>query len=87
MYRIETERADLFDVNMMIAMKVSVAGAALQKELENAFINAIGSHQILLSKVVIKSNGDAFYEEYQENNNKIFFRDFVLEELIEEQEK
>ena len=46
MYRIETERADLFDVNMMIAMKVSVAGAALQKELENAFINAIGSHQI-----------------------------------------
>lgn len=38
MYKIETERADLFDVNMMIAMKVSVAGVALQQELENAFL-------------------------------------------------
>ena len=87
MYKIETERADLFDVNMMIAMKVSVTGVALQQELENAFFNAVKSHQILSSKVNIDRNGDAFYEACQEHNNRIFFCDFVFEELIKEQEK
>ena len=87
MYKIETERADLFDVNMMIAMKVSVTGVALQQELENAFFNAVKSHQILSSKVNIDRNGDAFYEACQEHNNRMFFCDFVFEELIKEQEK
>ena len=87
MYKIETEREDLFDVNMMIAMKVSVAGVALPQELENAFFNAVKSHQILSSKVVTDRNDDAFYEVCQEHNNRIFFRDFVFEELIKEQEK
>ena len=32
MYKIETERGDLFDVNMMIAMQIKVCGKASETE-------------------------------------------------------
>ena len=33
MYKIETERGDIFDVNMMIAMEATVRGSATEDEL------------------------------------------------------
>lgn len=37
MYKIKTERSDLFDENMMIAMQVTVSGNTAEKELSAAF--------------------------------------------------
>ena len=37
MYKTETERGDLFDVNMMIAMQVTVSGNASEEKLTAAF--------------------------------------------------
>ena len=62
MYRIETERGDIFDVNMMIAMEATVRGSATENELVFAFNEAVASFEILNSKVVIDENGDAFYD-------------------------
>ena len=40
-YKIETERENLFDVNMVIAMRVRVEGKLLYEDLEKAFDNGI----------------------------------------------
>ena len=44
MYRIETERGDLFDVNMMIAIQATVCGSAAENELVAAFHEAVGGN-------------------------------------------
>ena len=87
MYKIETERGDLFDVNMMIAMQVKVWGKASEAELTEAFRAAVEAFEILNCKVVIDQKGDAFYDKCREPMNCIVFRDFELEELIQEQER
>ncbi|WP_455530188.1 hypothetical protein [Ruminococcus sp.] len=87
MYKIETERGDLFDVNMMIAMQVNVRGYATETELTEAFRAAVDEFEILNCKVVIDDKGSAFYENCKTPMNSIVFRDFELEELIQEQER
>ena len=87
MYKIETERGDLFDVNMMIAMQVTVSGKATEAELNGAFRDAAAAFEILNTKVVIGENGDAFYDKNDAPANSISFRCFELEELIREQER
>ena len=87
MYKIETERGDLFDVNMMIAMQVKVRGNATETELTEAFSAAVGAFEILNCKIVIDDKGSAFYENCKTPMNSIVFRDFELEELIQEQER
>ena len=87
MYRIETERGDLFDVNMMIAMQVKVRGKATETELTEAFRAAVGAFEILNCKVVIDDKGGAFYANCRTSMNRIFFRDFELEKLVQEQER
>ena len=87
MYKIETERGDLFDVNMMIAMQIKVFGKASEAELTEAFRAAVEAFEILNCKVVIDQKGDAFYDNCGEPMNRIVFRDFKLEELIKEQER
>ena len=87
MYKIETERGDLFDVNMMIAMQVKVLGKASEAELTETFRAAVEAFEILNCKVVIDQKGDAFYDNCREPMNCIVFRDFELEELIQEQER
>ena len=49
MYKIETERGDLFDVNIMIAMQVKVRGKAGEAELTEAFRTAAEAFEILKS--------------------------------------
>ena len=87
MYRIETERGDIFDVNMMIAMEATVRGSATENELVFAFNEAVASFEILNSKVVIDENGDAFYDKTALPQNSIRFKDIELCELIREQER
>ncbi|MBP5606411.1 MAG: hypothetical protein J6X60_12880, partial [Ruminiclostridium sp.] len=87
MYKIETERGDLFDVNMVIAMQVMISGNAAVSELTGAFMNAVAAFEILNCKVVIDDNGSAFYDNCASHRNSITFRDFELPELIREQER
>ena len=87
MYKIESERGDIFDVNMMIVMQVTVSGRAEEHELSEAFRAAVGSFEILNCKVVIDESGDAFYDKCTGHENSITFRDFDLGELVREQER
>lgn len=66
MYKIETERGDLFDVNMMIVMKAAVSGAEGLSfaEAEKAFGEAIAAYEILNSKIMMKADGSCFYEPF-----------------------
>ena len=73
MYRIETERGDLFDVNMMIAIQATLSGTATENELVAAFNEAVASFEILNSKVVIEDSGDAFCDSCALPQNSIVF--------------
>ena len=86
MYKIETERADLFDMNMMIAMQITVSGKATESELTQAFRDAVGAFEILNCKVIIDGDGNAFYDHSDGSSNSLTCRDFELESLIREQE-
>lgn len=87
MWKIETERADLFDVNMMISMEVKATGEFIQDEIVEAFNNAVKLFEILNTKVFIDNDGNAYYKENDKNNNKVWFSPKTLNELINEQEK
>lgn len=87
MWKIETERADLFDVNMIISMEVKATGKFMRDEMIEAFNSAVKSFEILNTKIVIDNDGNAFYKENDKNNNKIIFLSKTLNELINEQEK
>lgn len=81
-YKIETERENLFDVNMVIAMRVRVEGKLLFEELEKAFYKAVASYEILNSKVVIEENGDAFYVDCERPLSSFSESPLGFEELI-----
>ena len=87
MWKIDTERGDLFDVNMMITMGVKASGSFSEKRVVDAFNKAVKSYEILNTKVLIDNEGHAFYERNNENNNKVFFTSTFLKRLINEQEK
>ncbi|MCQ2505073.1 MAG: hypothetical protein MJ103_07560 [Saccharofermentans sp.] len=57
------ERDELFDVNMVITISIDVEGTVTEDEAESAFRNAIAANEILNTKIVLDSNGNAFYEE------------------------
>lgn len=86
-YRIETERGDLFDVNMMIAISVTIVGGASREQLELAFKNAVDSHEILNTRVTIDNSGEAYYETGDGMGNGLYYTDKNISELIREQEK
>ena len=86
-YRLQTERADLFDVNMMIVMQAAVTGRATEQELSEAFHDTVAVFEILGCKIVIDENGNAFYCRCTEQRNSITCRDYALDTLIQEQER
>ncbi|MCR4925857.1 MAG: hypothetical protein K5917_06175 [Clostridiales bacterium] len=88
MYKIESERGDLFDINMMIAMQIKVSGKSFsEKEIAEAFNDSISAFEILNCKIIIDNGGNAFYDNCPQSQNNINFKDFQLAELIQEQER
>ena len=87
MWKIETERADLFDINMIITMNVKVSDIFSKEKINDAFNNSVKSFEILNTKVIIDDNGNSFYKENNQNNNKIIYTSSKLNELINEQER
>ncbi len=86
-YRIDTERVDLFDVNIVITMKVSLDKDVDFGDAQTAFAKACSLHEVLNSKVVIEESGEAFYVDNSEPQNSISKTDLGLEDLIIENER
>lgn len=86
-YRIETERADIFDINMTIVMSVSISGNPTREKLELAFEKAIRANQILNTRVEITEEGNAFYVENPKPQHAIYYSKQSVCVLIREQEK
>ncbi len=86
-YKIETERENLFDVNMMIAMRVRLKTAVQFNMCKRAFDCAVGCHEILNSRVVIEENGDAFYVDCDSPKSSFTQSELSFEELINLNEK
>ncbi len=86
-YRIDTERVDLFDVNIVITMRVSLDNKVSFEDAKRAFDKAVSLHEVLNSKVVIEDSGEAFYVDNDEPQNSIAVTDLSLEELILENER
>ena len=86
-YRIDTERVDLFDVNIVITMRVSLGETVDFEEAKAAFLKACSLHEVLNSKVVIEDSGEAYYVDNDEPHNSISRTDLNLDELINENER
>ncbi len=84
---IESERADLFDVNMMIVMRVMTKGNVTETALKTAFDKAVNSHRILCSKIVLGEDGKAYYERQDVHKNQIICSNLSLREEINKQER
>ena len=98
---IETERQDLFDVSIVIAMRFHISGNVTESAIRIAFENAVRSHEILSTKVVIDAEGKAYYEKPEKENsankladsdsasssNKLFFEVNDWQSIIHREEK
>ena len=86
-YKIETERENLFDVNMTIAMRVRLKTAVQFDMCKRAFDRAVSVYEILNSRVVIEENGDAFYVDCDSPRSSFTESELSFEELINANEK
>lgn len=86
-YKIETERENLFDVNMVIAMRVRLEGEVIFDKLEKAFYGAVAAYEILNSKVIIEDDGNAYYVDCKEPLSSFSKSELSFEELINANEK
>ena len=86
-YKIETERENLFDVNMTIAMRVRLKTAVQFDMCKRAFDRAVSVYEILNSRVVIEENGDAFYVGCDSPRSSFTESELSFEELINANEK
>ena len=86
-YKIETERENLFDVNMTIAMQVRLKTAVQFDMCKRAFDRAVSVYEILNSRVVIEENGDAFYVDCDSPRSSFTESELSFEELINANEK
>ncbi|MBO7448864.1 MAG: hypothetical protein J6U54_00710 [Clostridiales bacterium] len=86
-YKIETERTELFDVNMMIVMKVVLDKDIDFDLLEKAFRSTCDLSEIFRTKVIIESDGSAYYVDNDHHRNTIEISDLSLNDLICQNEK
>ena len=82
---IRTERADLFDVNMIIVMRIRIEGSL--SNVEESFSKAVKNNQVLNTKVVIKEDGRAFYVDNDTPGSFITTTTEDLDKLRVQQEK
>ena len=82
---IRTERADLYDVNMIIVMRIRIEGSI--NNAEEAFSKAVSNNEVLNTKVVIEEDGRAFYEPDNTPRSFIMRTDEDLDKVRQQQEK
>ena len=85
---IETERQDLFDVSILIAMRFHISGNVSDDAIKNAFESAVRYHEILGTRVVLDKDGNAYYEKKDDiNSNRITFEKSDWKDIIRREEK
>ena len=86
-YRIETERGDLFDTSIIISMLVRISEDVPFGQMKAAFEKACRVHEVLNTKVVIESSGEAYYVTSDETHNGFEDTDKSIQELIDLNER
>lgn len=81
------ERSELFDVNMVITIIIDILGKPSETELKEAFQKAVNVNEILLSKIVIESDGRAFYVDNDLPKSSIRMVDEELDIIRQREEK
>ncbi len=81
-YKIETERADLFDTSIVISMLVRVSEDVPFERMQEAFEKACSIHEVLNTKVVIEPSGEAYYVTSDKTYNSLEETDRSIQELI-----
>ena len=87
---IETERQDLFDVSIVIAMRFHISGSVTNEQISNAFNKAVRSHEILGTRVRLDDNNIAYYEKSDIkyfDSNKIIFEDSNWQDILRREER
>ena len=89
--KIETERAHLFDVSILIAMRVHIQGNVSETDIKSAFEKAVNSHEVLQSHIVFDEDSAAYYEKNDTSdavqNNRIYFENSDWKSIIKREEK
>ena len=86
-YMIETERSDLFDVSIVIAMRVHIKGNVNEDGLRSAFEEATKAYEILGCRVVLEEDGTAYYETENFEGQKVFFEESSWRQILKREEK
>lgn len=96
---IETERQDLFDVSIVIAMRFHIRGNVSETAIRTAFDRAVKYHEILGTRVKKDENDIAYYEKPDNmspdkesdissfDSNKILFEESDWLSIIRREEK
>lgn len=81
------ERCNLFDMGMVIYMRIEVTGKATSSQLTNAFHTAVASQEILNSKVLLEEDGRAYYINGNGQKQSFTFSGLCIDEIIMQQER
>ncbi|MBR5386086.1 MAG: hypothetical protein IK142_00730 [Clostridiales bacterium] len=81
------EREELFDVNMIITMIVTVNGPIPEDKMREAFAEAVRINEILNSRIAIEDDGSAFYADNDKPRSFIEVTDEDLDEVRKQQER
>ena len=84
---IRSERASLFEPNVYIGMIVKQSGDLSTKEIERAIYKAYEANEATMSKIVLESDGNAYYDRTKTSGCKIITDTRPWNELLYQSEK
>lgn len=87
MQEIITERPNLFEPNIYINFYVELSGIYNAADLENAVKSAYSANEATMSKVVLRSDGVAYYEKITQSRCSVEITQDDWQEIIKVNEK
>lgn len=83
---IRSERANLFEPNVYISMIVKLSGELSTKEIEQAVYKAYQANEATMSKIVLESDGNAYYDKVKTSGCKFIIDTRPWNELLYQSE-
>lgn len=87
MQEIITERPNLFEPNVYINFYVEISGIVNAADLENAVRSAYSANESTMSKIVLRSDGVAYYEKITQSRCSVEITQDDWQEIIKVNEK
>lgn len=84
---ISSERANLFEPNVYIAMIVKISGCIPEAEAEQVVKNAYRANESTMSKIVLDEDGSAWYEKMEDSGCRFFHEKDSWENILQKSEK